>query len=107
MSFDNHDNFLRKNAALSKAYEIEKKDSRDKDEEDGKAKEPCFKCQKIEGTMKYKINLTEASTGSASYGVEFRWYCPTHAPKGKKPLNQPQDTKKIKSMLKGMKRGLR
>ena len=104
---DQHDRYLRKNQALSRAYEMERK-SRYKEKMDkGEIKAQvvaCYRCKKERPCKKYSIMETGKHEGVVSISNEFVPLCDECAPrrdKRKTDLSQKQ----IKSMLRGARRG--
>jgi len=106
-SEDNHDRFLRKNQALSRAYEISRKD---------KVKEKivrgeqapvvtiCYRCKKERPTLKHHIAETGRSEGAVSVSNEYVPLCEECAPKRKKSAEE-LSPKQILSLLRGARRG--
>ena len=104
---DYHDRYLRKNLALSKAYEIQKKDKFKEKVVRGEIKPEtvaCYLCKKIRPCLKFSIMETGRAEGAVSVSNEYVPLCEECAPKKKKDpmeLNQQQ----VKSLLKGAKKG--
>lgn len=104
---DYHDRYLRKNQALSKAYEIQKKDRTKEKIVKGEIKPEtvaCYRCKKIRPCLKFGIFETGRAEGAVSVSNEFVPLCEECAPKKKKDpseLNQQQ----VKSLLRGAKKG--
>ena len=107
MENDQHDRFLRKNQALSKAYEIQKKDKFKEKVVKGEIKPEtvaCYRCKKIRPCLKFSIMETGRAEGAVSVSNEYVPLCEECAPKKKKnplELNQQQ----VKSLLKGARKG--
>ena len=104
---DNHSRFLRKNLALSKAYEIEKKDKFKSKVEKGEVKPEtvaCYRCKKIRPCLKYGIMETGRAEGAVSVSNEYVPLCEECAPKRKKNPNE-LNPKQISSLLRSAKRG--
>jgi len=104
---DSHDRYLRKNLALSKAYEIAKKDRVKEKIVKGEVKPEtvtCYRCKKMRPCLKYSIMETGRAEGAVSVSNEYVPLCEECAPKKKKnPLElSPQQ---ISSLLKGAKKG--
>lgn len=104
---DYHDRYLRKNQALSKAYEIQKKDRTKEKIVKGEIKPEtvaCYRCKKIRPCLKFGIFETGRAEGAVSVSNEYVPLCEECAPKKKKDpseLNQKQ----VKSLLRGAKKG--
>lgn len=104
---DHHDRYLRKNLALSKAYEIQKKDRFKEKVVKGEIKPEtvaCYRCKKIRPCLKFSIMETGRAEGAVSVSNEYVPLCEECAPKKKKDpmeLNQQQ----VKSLLKGAMKG--
>jgi hypothetical protein len=104
---DNHDRFLRKNQALSRAYEISKKDKVKEKVERGEQKPVltiCYRCKKERPCLKYHITETGRAEGAVSVSNEYVPLCEECSPKRKKSANElsPQQ---IASLLRGAKKG--
>ena len=104
---DSHERFLRKNLALSKAYEIDKKDKFKDKVVKGEVKPEtvaCYRCKKIRPCLKHSIMETGKSEGAVSVSNEYVPLCEECAPKRKKnPLEL--NSKQISSLLRGAKKG--
>jgi len=104
---DSHDRYLRKNLALSKAYEISKKDKFKDKVVRGEVKPEtvaCYRCKKIRPCLKFSIMETGRAEGAVSVSNEYVPLCEECAPKKKKEpleLNKQQ----INALLKGAKKG--
>src|SRR4051812_42813286 len=104
---DNHQRFLWKNLALSKAYEISKKDKFKEKVVKGEIKPEtvaCYRCKKIRPCLKFSIMETGRAEGAVSVSNEWVPLCEECAPKKKKDpleLNKQQ----IKGLLKGARKG--
>ena len=106
MSDDKHEGYLRKNAALSRAYELDKKDKVQESFDKGSIKHvvmECSKCKKEKPTLKYRMAQTNRAEGAASFSYEDMLLCDDCSPKSKN--KSPMNTQKINSMLKNAKRG--
>ncbi len=104
---ENHSRFLRKNLALSKAYEIEKKDKFKGKLERGEVKPEtvaCYRCKKIRPCLKFGIFETGRAEGAVSVSNEYVPLCEECAPKKKKNPDE-LNSKQIKSLLRGARRG--
>lgn len=104
---ENHQRFLRKNLALSKAYEIEKKDKFKGKSERGEIKPEtvaCYRCKKLRPCLKFGIMETGRAEGAVSVSNEYVPLCEECAPKRKKDPNE-LNSKQISSLLRGAKRG--
>jgi hypothetical protein len=104
---DNHDRFLRKNQALSRAYEISRKD-KVKDKVVRGEQKPvvtlCYRCKKERPTMKYHIAETGRAEGAVSVSNEYVPLCEECAPKKKKSADE-LSPKQISSLLRGARHG--
>ncbi len=104
---DNHERFLRKNQALSRAYEISKKDTVKEKIEKGEQKPvmvACYRCKKERPCLKHHITETGRAEGAVSVSNEYVPLCEECAPKRKKNPNE-LSAKQISSLLRGAKRG--
>ena len=104
---DYHDRYLRKNQALSKAYEIQKKDKFKEKVVKGEIKPEtvaCYRCKKIRPCLKFSIMETGRAEGAVSVSNEFVPLCEECAPKKKKIENE-LNPKQISSLMKGFKKG--
>lgn len=104
---DDHSRFLRKNLALSKAYEIEKKDKYKDKFVRGEVKPDtvaCYRCKKIRPCLKYSIMETGRAEGAVSVSNEYVPLCDECKPKRKKDVNE-LSPKQISSLLRGARRG--
>ena len=104
---DNHSRFLRKNLALSKAYEIEKKDKFKTKVVRGEIKPEtvaCYRCKKIRPCLKFNIMETGRAEGAVSVSNEYVPLCEECAPKKKKDPKE-LNSKQINSLLRGAKNG--
>jgi len=104
---DNHSRFLRKNIALSKAYEIERKDKFKTKMVKGEVKPEtvaCYRCKKIRPCLKYSIKETGRAEGAVSVSNEYVPLCDECAPKKKKDVNE-LSPKQINSLLRGARHG--
>ena len=100
---DNHDRFLRKNQALSRAYEISRKD-RVKEKIVRGEQLPvlmiCYRCKKERPCLKHHIAETGRAEGAVSVSNEYVPLCEECAPKRKKSANE-LSPKQITSLLRG------
>lgn len=106
-SEEDHDRFLRKNQALSRAWEIDRKDRYKEKVAKGEAKAEdtaCYKCKKVRPCLKYPMLETGWHEGAVSVSNELVFLCEECSPKRKKGQNQ-MTQKQIKSMLRGARRG--
>jgi hypothetical protein len=104
---DNHARFLRKNQALSKAYEISKKDKFKDKLVKGEIKPElvaCYRCKKIRPCLKFSIMETGRAEGAVSVSNEYVPLCEECAPKKKKDPNE-LNSKQISSLLRGARKG--
>ncbi len=104
---DHHDRYLRKAQALSRAYEIEKKD-RIKDKVVSGVMQPevvlCYRCKKERPCKKYSIMETGRTEGAVSVSSEYVPLCEECSPKKKKGEKE-LTPKQITSLLRGARRG--
>ncbi|MGL1901749.1 MAG: hypothetical protein OCC49_06410 [Fibrobacterales bacterium] len=109
MSNDRHESFLRKNNALSMAYEMDKKDKYLEDVKSGKIKKKttCEKCGKEAPVKRYSLPSTDRLEGSASFSIKNEFLCEACAPIAvvKKDRQENKSPKEIKAMLRGLKKG--
>ncbi len=110
MSSDRHEGFLRKNNALSMAYEMDKKDKYMEDVKSGKIKKKdmkCEKCGKVAPVKRYSLSNTDRLEGVASFSIKNEFLCADCAPISavKKDRKENKSPKQIKAMLKGLKKG--
>lgn len=104
---DNHDRFLRKNQALSKAYEISRKDRYKEKMAKGEAKPElvaCYRCKKERPCLRYPIMETGRSEGAVSVSNEYVPLCEECAPKKKRAENELKPDQ-IRSLMRGAKKG--
>ena len=104
---DSHDRFLRKNQALSRAYEISRKDKVKEKISRGEQKPVlaiCYRCKKERPCMKYHIAETGRSEGAVSVSNEYVPLCEECSPKRKKSPNE-LSPKQISALLRGAIRG--
>jgi hypothetical protein len=104
---DLHDRFLRKNQALSRAYEISKKDNIKEKQDKGEILPEmvaCYRCKTIKPCRKHHITETGRHEGAVSVGHEVVFMCEDCAPKRKKSPDE-LSKKQIASLLRGAKRG--
>ena len=104
---DSHDRFLRKNQALSKAYEIARKDRVKEKVVKGEVKPEmmtCYRCKKMRPCLRFSIMETGRAEGAVSVSNEYVPLCEECAPKRKKnPLEL--NPKQIHSLLRGAMKG--
>ena len=104
---DNHDRFLRKNQALSRAYEISRKD-KVKDKvvrgEQVAVMTICYRCKKERLCLKHHIAETGRAEGAVSVSNEYVPLCEECAPKRKKSADE-LSPKQINSLLRGARHG--
>jgi hypothetical protein len=104
---DYHDRYLRKNQALSKAYEIQKKDKFKEKVVKGEIKPEtvaCYRCKKIRPCLKFSIMETGRAEGAVSVSNEYVPLCEECAPKKKKDPSE-LNAQQVKSLLKGARKG--
>jgi hypothetical protein len=104
---DNHDRFLRKNLALSRAYEISRKDKVKEKVVRGEQQPVvtiCYRCKKERPCLKYHITETGRHEGAVSVSNEYVPLCEECAPKKKKSADE-LSPKQISSLLRGAKHG--
>ncbi len=104
---DNHDRFLRKNLALSRAYEISRKDKVKEKIVRGEQKPVmaiCYRCKKERLCLKFHIAETGRAEGAVSVSNEYVPLCEEDAPKHKKNPNE-LSPKQITAMLRGARHG--
>lgn len=104
---DFHDRFHRKNQALSKAYEIQKKDTFKEKVVKGEVKPEtvaCYRCKKIRPCLKFSIMETGRAEGAVSVSNEYVPLCDECAPKKKKNAAELTPNQ-VKSLLKGARKG--
>lgn len=108
MSDDRHENYLRKNAALSLAYEFDKKEKiQDKTVKLAHEEEICSSCKQTKPCVKTRSAKTDRAEGTASFSFETVWICDDcREKKQKKNKDHKTMTKgEIKGMLKNAKKG--
>ncbi len=104
---DNHSRFLRKNLALSKAYEISKKDKFKEKVDKGEIKPEtvaCYRCKKVRPCLKYSIMETGRAEGAVSVSNEYVPLCEECAPKKKKIENE-LNPKQVQALLRSARKG--
>lgn len=104
---DYHDRYLRKNQALSKAYEIQKKDKFKEKVVKGEIKPEtvaCYRCKKIRPCLKFSIMETGRAEGAVSVSNEYVPLCEECAPKKKKNPDE-LNAQQVKSLLRGARKG--
>ncbi|NQY75034.1 MAG: hypothetical protein HRT90_09765 [Candidatus Margulisbacteria bacterium] len=104
---DEHDRYLRKNLALSRAFEIDKQDKQ-------KSKTPssviapvmqdCHKCKENKLCTSFMIMQTITLDGSASVSKERVYFCLDCSP-DKKKKDKQMSKKQINALLRGAKKG--
>ncbi len=100
------DRYLRKNQALSKAWEMDRKDKYKDKVQRGEAKPTevaCYKCKKVRPCLKFPIMETGWHEGSVSISNEFVPLCEECQPKRKRDKDLSQ--KQINSLLRGARHG--
>ena len=108
--FDNkeeHDRYLRKNLALSRAYDIERKDKLKQKQEKGEIKPimtTCHRCKQEKPCMPFTIMETGHFEGVTSVSKELVQLCEDCYPRKKKQAAE-MSKKQIKSLLRGAKKG--
>ena len=104
---DLHDRFLRKNQALSRAYEISRKDKTKEKTASGErvpVMATCHRCKKEKLTLRFHITETGRSEGAVSVSNEYVPLCEECQPKKKK--NELElNSKQISSLLRGAMKG--
>jgi len=104
---DKHEQFAGKNAALSRAWEM---DQRDKSKQNEKPKGPrigmCDGCLKEKEVTPLRQPQTDRGDGATSFGFTTKFFCKDCKPQTTKKPVVPDD-KQIRSMLKGARKGLR
>ncbi len=104
---ENHDRYLRKSQALSRAYEIENKDRYKAKMVTGEIKPEvvaCYRCKKERPCKKYSIMETGRTEGAVSVSNEYVPLCEECSPKKKKGEKE-LTPKQITSLLRGARRG--
>lgn len=104
---DLHDRFLRKNQALSRAYEISRKDKTKEKTASGErvpVMATCYRCKKEKLTLRFHITETGRSEGAVSVSNEYVPLCEECQPK-KKKNEQELSSKQISSLLRGAMKG--
>jgi hypothetical protein len=98
---------LRKNQALSRAYEISRKDNvkgKSTSSERVPVMATCYRCKQEKPTLKFHITETGRHEGAVSVSNEYVPLCEDCAPKRKK--NELELTpKQISSLLRGARKG--
>jgi hypothetical protein len=108
--FDNkdaHDRYLRKNQALSRAYDMDRKDKVKKQDKEDVAPEEkkCHKCGEVKLCTPKYVMTTGYFEGATSVSKELVWICEECKP-AKRMHDAPVLTKqKINAMLRGAKKG--
>ncbi len=106
-SNDDHDRYLRKNQALSRAYDIDRKDKLKGKISKGEIKpvmHKCHKCKQDRLCMPFTIFETGHFDGVTSVSKEMVQLCDECRP-GKKKQNAEMSKKQIKALLRGAKKG--
>jgi hypothetical protein len=106
MSEDRHDNFVGKNAALSRAYELDRMDKikTKVSAGSGHIEGECEVCKKKGLVTTYRMPRTDRNEGVASFGYESKKLCDDCKPKPKKET-PTLDKKAIRSLMRGAKKG--
>ncbi len=105
-SDDPHERYLKKNLALSRAYDIERKDKLRDKRDKGELKPIiglCHKCKQEKACLPYKIMETGHFDGVTSVSNDVLQLCENCAPK--KKLSPEVSKKQIKALLRGARRG--
>ncbi len=102
---------MAKNAAMGRAWEHEARDKA-KDKVARAPAEPklmhCERCKKEKMCLPFRTQQTDRTEGAASYGTVIKMYCEDCRPKPKHDDKVPAlDTKQVKNLLKGARKGLR
>jgi hypothetical protein len=111
MSDDRHESFIRKNNALSMAYEMDRQDKLQDDLKSGKIKGKSIKCEKCgkEGVplKRYSLSNTDRLEGVASFSINQQVLCESCAPIAavKRDKKENKTPKEIKAMMRGVKKG--
>jgi len=103
---------MEKNLAMGRAWESE---ARDKAKEKSVKTPPspkmafCDRCKKEKMCLPFRSHQTERTEGAASYGTVTKMYCEDCRPKSKHDDKHTPtlDSKQVKNLLKGAKKGLR
>ncbi len=104
---DEHDRYLRKNLALSRAYDIDRKDKIKAKQTRGEIKHTvtkCHKCKEEKPCMPHQIMQTGTFEGAASVSKELVFFCDDCSPE-KKKKDMSMSKKQIKALLRGAKKG--
>lgn len=107
-AFDRHDAFAGKNAALSRAYEMDAKKKAPVKAEKGEAEykdDVCSICQERVLVRFYKKTITKRNNGGASISHEKVAICDACLPK--KKATQEKSPAQIKSMMKAAKKSIK
>jgi hypothetical protein len=108
--FDNrveHDKYLRKNLALSRGYDIERKDKLKQKQAKGEIKPilaKCHRCKLERLCLPFSIMETGHFDGVTSVSKEVVQLCEECSPRKKKHPSE-MSKKQIKSLLRGARRG--
>jgi hypothetical protein len=103
----NHDRYLRKSQALSRAFEISKKDKVKEKVVKGEQLPvlvACYRCSKVRPCLKHPITETGRAEGAVSVSNEYVPLCEECAPKRKKSQEELSQ-KQVQALLKSAKRG--
>ena len=110
MSSDRHESFMRKNASLSMAWEMDKKDKQ-KGKSDTKGKEKqavCSECKQDKMCRSVRTATSKRAEGVASFAYEYIPVCQdcldAREEKNRKKSGE-KSQQQIKSMLRGLKKG--
>ena len=107
-AFDRHDAFAGKNAALSRAYEMDAKKKAPVKAEKGEAEykdDICSICQERTLVRFYKKTVTKRNNGGASISHEKVAICDACQPK--KKATQEKSPAQIKKMMKAAKKNIK
>ena len=104
---DPHDRYLRKSQALSRAFEISRKDKAKERIVSGEQKPievACYRCKKVRPTLRYAITETGRAEGVVSVSNEYVPLCEECAPKKKKVANE-MTPKQVQALLRNARHG--
>lgn len=106
-SGDNHDRYLRKSQALSRAFEISRKDKVKEKIVKGEQKPElvaCYRCSKVRPCLKYPITETGRAEGVVSVSNEYVPLCEECSPKRKKTQDE-LSPKQVQALLRSARHG--
>jgi len=104
---DDHDRYLRKNLALSRAYDIDRKDKLKAKKDRGEiapVEQTCHKCKEVKLCTSFMIMQTGTFDGAASVSKEMVYFCADCSPE-KKKNEKAMSKKQINALLRGAKKG--